>query len=213
MTIHSKLYQKYVLINLCFILLPIALFLALYIHTTDQQVSKDLRASNEYALRQTMRTVDASADTLDTFAYRLGTSNQISPYFLQRGNYSTIEALNQLEMYTSQFGFLENLYLSIDGDCTLYSGRGTTSFGTLFGRQDSTAPQVYRLEGAWTPEDLWSLFQEGGNFHIAGGELPVAQCAWRTLLFADQSLEIHFFCADRQCYRRCQPKILSGTFE
>lgn len=161
MTIHSKLYQKYVLINLCFILLPIALFLALYIHITDQQVSKDLRASNEYALRQTMRTVDASADTLDTFAYRLGTSNQISPYFLQRGNYSTIEALNQLEMYTSQFGFLENLYLSIDGDCTLYSGRGTTSFGTLFGRQDSTAPQVYRLEGAWTPEDLWSLFQEG----------------------------------------------------
>lgn len=213
MTIHSKLYQKYVLINLCFILLPIALFLALYIHTTDQQVSKDLRASNEYALRQTMRTVDASADTLDTFAYRLGTSNQISPYFLQRGNYSTIEALNQLEMYTSQFGFLENLYLRrrwrlhalfwkghhlvwhVVRAARLYSAAGLSS-GRRVGREGSLVS-----------------FPGGGNFHIAGGKLSVAQRAWRTLLFADQSLEIHFFCANRQRYRRCQPKILSGTFE
>ena len=157
----SKLYRKYILINLCFILIPVTLFMSLYIYTTDKQVSKDLRASNEYALHQSMRTVDSNVDSLNEFAYRLGTGNQISPYFLRRGNYSTIEALGQLEMYTSQFGFLENLYLSVEGDSTLYSGRGTTSFETLFGQPHSTTSQVYSLEGSWTQEDLWELFQTG----------------------------------------------------
>ena len=101
--LRSRVFKKYLIYNICFVLIPIFSFLMIYFYETEQKVFQDLLASNQFALRQTMKAVDADVESLENFTYRLSTDKKVTPHSLRSRNYASIEAMEQLKAAIKEY--------------------------------------------------------------------------------------------------------------
>ncbi len=158
-TIRSLLLKKYVLYNLCFVLLPTIILVVLYTFNYKVQLIKDFTSSHEYVLTQTMKTVDTNMNNLGVIAIQLRGDARVSPYQLKKGTYATVEAIAQLKLYYSQISFLDDLLIYIKGEDKLYSSKGVTAFSNF-------SQDIYEFRNGWTGEMLKEMLETGGKYSI-----------------------------------------------
>ena len=187
---HSRLFRRYMIYNLCFILIPVVMVMSIYFYQTEKQVRKDCLSSYQFAVKQVMRSVDSDISSLNAFAYKLSTDKNITPYRLRHGNYDSVEVIDQIKVYSSYFESYENMYLIVYGDEVMYSGRGTVSFPSVFKSTVSKVPNVYTYEGSWGAAEIKALLlngdvnssiPEGGMLmNRASEQCQLIVCPWKS---------------------------------
>lgn len=145
--IHSSLLKKYIMYNICFVIIPIFIIVILYFNYTKNQIIKQFENIQEYALSQVASNVDSHIEDLSLLATQISMDQLITPYKLQSSNYTTMEALDRLNTYHLRTGIFDELYIIIAGDDHLYSGSGISSFNTFSNLK-------YRLIGRWNIDEF-----------------------------------------------------------
>lgn len=152
----SALFKKYVLYNLCFVLIPVLLLISIYWQNCFKQIITEYETTHRYALKQVMKNVDEKLETIKLMANQLSYDPDLTPYQLQESKYGRYKAISRLKTYHSQANFLDEMILFIRGDSTLYSDKGVMPFDYFLNTR-------YQLEG-WSYGEFYDLIYDTASF-------------------------------------------------
>ena len=117
----SRLLRKYVVCNLCFVMIPVIILIVLYFNYAANQIIAQYGETQQYALRQAMAGVDENMSDFSLVSTQISMDAYVTPFQLQAADYNTINALSRLKAYYSRTSFLHEMFLYVKGDDTLYS--------------------------------------------------------------------------------------------
>ena len=147
---NSALFKRYLAFNLCFVLVPVLVIVAVYGLSIFNRIIRELETAHRNSLTQVMRTVDSNLETMSLMASQLSNDSDLTPYQLQKTEYGRYKAINRLRIYHSQSGFLDEMVLVIRGDATVYSNEGVMSM-------DFFLNDLHRFVGDWDGDDFEAL--------------------------------------------------------
>lgn len=158
----STLLKRYVLYNLCFVLIPVMLLILIYWQSSFEQIVNEFETTQRYALKQVMKNIDGKLETIRLMANQLSYDPDLTPYQLQESKYGRYKAINRLKTYHSQANFLDEMILFIRGDDTLYSDKGVMSL-------DYFVNTHYQFIGDWGYGDFYGLIYDTPDFGFSSG--------------------------------------------
>lgn len=138
----SKVFRRYVVINLCFVLAPLLLMVTLYYNNAQQQVDRNVLAAQEVALTQAMRGVDRDMSTFQSIAVQSAYDNVLTPYLFRSGGFSSIKAIGRLRLYRANMDFLDEVMLYFRHDDMLYTSSGSCSLSVFTGSLYEAGPSA-----------------------------------------------------------------------
>ena len=163
----SVLLRKYVLYNLCFVLIPVLLLISIYFRSSFEQIVSEYETMQRYALNQVMKNIDGKLETIRLMANQLSYDPDLTPYQLQRSNYGRYKAIYRLKTYHSQANFLDEMILFIRGDDTLYSDKGVMTFDYFINH--------FKFTGDWGYGDFYGLIYDTPDFGFSPGNRYLSQ--------------------------------------
>lgn len=155
-----KILRSYIISLMALIMAPILLLEVIFLINGLDQMESSYSVSQEYALRQAIRSMDADMQSYLLVANHIATDPDITPYILRENSYDTVLAIKKLAIYHAQASFFDELYLYIDGDSKLYSGKGTTAVDTVLNLS-------YRFQDDESREAFWRYIKEGRRFALS----------------------------------------------
>jgi YesN/AraC family two-component response regulator len=124
--IKSLLLKKYIVINFLVIFLPISIVAVLYCSSVRNEFLSQYIGTEKYTLAQEMNSVNYIMKSFSKIAQQIALDDEMTPYQLRKGNYSTVRALKKLELYRANAGYFEEIAIYLYGDDKVYTSCGTT---------------------------------------------------------------------------------------
>ena len=153
----STLLKRYVLYNLCFVLIPVLLLISIYWKSCFEQIVIEYETTHRYSLKQVMKNVDEKLETIKLMANQLSYDPDLTPYQLQESKYGRYKAISRLKTYHSHANFLDEMILFIRGDTTLYSDKGVMPIDYFLNTH-------YQLVGDWSYGEFYDLIYDTPSF-------------------------------------------------
>ena len=143
----SSLLRRYIILNLCIVLIPLILFLSFFYNELENKFINEIEVTHLSMLNQTIRLFDSDIDALIETASRISIDITLTPYTLKSAGYARIEAIKRLQLYGASLGFVDNLMLYEFGGDQFYSRIGTYTVKDFINN-------IYEFTGDWGPDDF-----------------------------------------------------------
>ncbi len=145
---HFLTRRKYILYNLCLVMVPVFLLTMLFSLIMVRHVTNEMVQRYSTELAQKSRIVDERLESFAQMVAYASVDSDLSPYNLKQNSYDTVVALQHMRQLSSALGDTVT-YFYVDADDYLYSPTGKWSL--------STFEREYTFEGDWTQSDFEAL--------------------------------------------------------
>ena len=140
--------RKYILYNLCLVMLPVLLLMVLFSRIMAGHVTDEMVRRYTAELEQKVRVIDERLESFAQMVAYASVDSDLSPYNLKQNSYDTVIALQHMRQLASAQGDAV-IYFYVNADDNLYSPTGKWSRATFL--------RGYSFYGNWTQGDFEAL--------------------------------------------------------
>ena len=150
--------HKYVIYNLCLVLIPVLLLTSLFTRIMIRHVTDEMVQRYSAELEQKRRAIDERLQSFGQMVAYASVDSDLTPFNLRQNSYDTVVALQHMRQLASAQGDAQ-IFFYVNSDDNLYSPTGKWS------RQ--TFERGYVFRGDWSQADLDELLNTKAAYAAA----------------------------------------------
>lgn len=158
----SPLFRKYVISNLCLVLLPVLLLVTMIYLTMQRQYLDDQLLMQQNSVERVVQTMDGHIAEIKEISNIIALDPTLTHYQLSSGEYDAIESIKRLSLYTAQSSLSDSILLYRFGDTKLYTQLGVIDL-------DAFVNYTYRPNDGSGAEGLYALLNTTGEMIVPEG--------------------------------------------
>lgn len=138
----SKVLKSYIIYNFLLILVPISILTTIFYLNLRKQLIAEVNHQQQYAMEHIKENIDRRINDFRVVSSRLSHSERVSPYTINMGGLSRMNAVEQIRSYHNLNDHFEEIMIYYKDQSLFIFNKGECPFSVL-------SESTYRAEGSW----------------------------------------------------------------